>query len=44
MIDIQKLLKKKFEDFCKQYYNIRNEFFEINDYLLKIKKLFNIDS
>ena len=44
MIDIQILLKKKFEDFCEQYYNIRNEFFEINDYLLKIKKLFKIDS
>jgi len=43
MLNIQLLLKQKFDDFRDSYDNLRNEFFEINNYIIKIKKLINID-
>ena len=42
MNEIQILLRKKFFQYCDKYYRIRNNFFEINNYIIKIKKLFNI--
>ena len=42
-IHVQKLLVDKFSEFCNDYYIIRNEFFESNNYIIKIKKLFNIE-
>ena len=39
--EIQELLYQKFIDFCDAYCNIRDDFFEINDYILRIKKFFN---
>ena len=41
--DIQIRLKAKFNDFLFDYFDIRNSFFSINNYILKIKQLFNID-
>ena len=41
MNEIQILLSKKFFQYCDNY-GIRNNFFEINNYIIKIKKLFNI--
>lgn len=41
--DIQIRLKAKFEEFLFDYFDLRNSFFNINNYILKIKKLFNID-
>ena len=43
MLNIQLLLKQKFDDFRDSYDNLRNEFFEINNYIIKIKKLLNYD-
>lgn len=43
MFEIQILLKDKFDDFCEAYYNIRNEFFKINNYIIKFKQLINKD-
>ena len=42
MNDIKICLKKKFDDFLLNYFDLRNSFFDINNYILKIKKLFNI--
>ena len=42
MNDIQELLRQKFFQYCDKYCQIRNNFFEINNYIIKIKKLFNI--
>ena len=42
MNDIQAQLRKKFFQYCDKYCQIRNNFFEINNYIIKIKKLFNI--
>ena len=44
MNDIQILIKKEFESFCDNYYIIRNSFFDINNYIIKVKKLFNIQN
>ena len=40
--DIQIKLKTKFEDFLFDYFDLRNSFFDINIYFIKLKKLFNI--
>ena len=40
MNEIQILLKKKFDDFLYDYFNLRNAFFDINNYIIKVKKLF----
>lgn len=42
MNDIQYLLKEKFNEYCNDYSHIRDSFFEINNYIIKIKKLYNI--
>ena len=42
MIDIQKMLSTKFEEFKDEYVTLKNSLFKINDYMLKIKLLFNI--
>lgn len=41
MFDIQKILHKKFQDFCREYVKIRDDFFKINTYIIKVKKFFN---
>ena len=41
MIEIQTLLYKKFRELCRDYVKIRDDFFEINDYIIRIKKFFN---
>ena len=43
MVEIQISLKDKFDDFCEAYYNIRNDFFQINNYIIKFKQLINKD-
>ena len=43
MLNIQRLLKHKFDNFRDGYDNLRNEFFQINNYIIKIKKLLNYD-
>ena len=43
MNEIQHLLYNKFVEFYTEYYNIRNSFFVINSYMIKIKKLFNFN-
>ncbi len=43
MNDIQIRLKKRFEDFLFDYFDLRNTFFDINNYILKTKILFNIE-
>ena len=43
MLNIQRLLKHKFDNFRDDYDNLRNEFFQINNYIIKIKKLLNYD-
>ena len=42
MNDIQSLLRDKFRGFLNDYQDIRNSFFDINNYIIKIKKLFDI--
>ena len=42
MIDIQKTLSAKFDEFRDEYITLKKSFFKINDYLLKIELLFNI--
>lgn len=42
MNDIQIQLKKAFEKFLFKYFDLRNNFFNINNYIIKIIKLFNI--
>ena len=42
MNDIQSILRDKFLSFVNDYNDIRNAFFDINNYIIKIKKLFNI--
>ena len=42
MNDIQWILKEKFLNFLDDYTIILKEFFEINNYFIKIKKLYNI--
>ena len=42
MNDIQSILRDKFLSFLNDYNDIRNAFFDINNYIIKIKKLFNI--
>ena len=42
MNEIQTKLRNNFFLNCEKYYQIRNKFFEINNYIIKIKKLFNI--
>lgn len=41
MNEIQLMLKKKFADFCNDYVKIRDEFFDINAYAIKVKRFFN---
>ena len=43
MNDIQIRLKKRFENFLFDYFDLRNSFFDINNYIIKVKKLFNIE-
>lgn len=43
MNDIQIMLKDRFFDFLYDYFDLRDSFFDINNYILKIKKLFNIE-
>lgn len=42
MNDIQCILKEKFLYFYDDYTKILNEFFELNNYFIKIKVLYNI--
>lgn len=42
MNDIQFQVKKAFDKFLIKYFDLRNKFFDINKYILRIKKLFNI--
>ena len=42
MNGIQILMKEKFTEYCNEYNNIRDSFFEINNFIIKFKKLFNI--
>lgn len=42
MIDIQKILSAKFDEFRDEYITLKKSFIKINDYLLKIELLFNI--
>ena len=41
-LDIQKLLRDKFTDFFHNYSRLIDRFIEINNYIVKIKILFNI--
>lgn len=43
MNEIQHLLYNKFMEFGNEYFNIRNSFFVMNSYIIKIKKLFNFN-
>ena len=43
MNGIQILMKEKFTEYCNEYNNIRDSFFEINNFIVKVKKLFNIN-
>ncbi len=43
MNGIQILMKEKFTEYCNEYNNIRDSFFEINNFIIKVKKLFNIN-
>lgn len=40
MNEIQLLLKKNFDTYLNDYFRLRNTFFEINNYLIKVKILF----
>ena len=40
---IQILMKEKCTEFCNEYNNIRDSFFGINNFIVKVKKLFNIN-
>ena len=42
MNEIQVLLYKKFKELCQDYVKIRDDFFEINEYVIRIKKFFNL--
>ena len=42
MDDIQFLLKDKFDSYLNDYFKLRNSFFEINNYIIKVKILFQI--
>ena len=42
MIEIQKILSAKFTEFRDEYVNLKNSVCKINNYILKIKNLFNI--
>ena len=42
--DIQRRLKERFYDFLYDYFDLRDSFFAINNYILKVKKLFNIET
>ena len=42
MNEIQTQLRKTFFLYVDKYYQIRNNFFEINNYIIKVKRLFNI--
>ena len=41
MNNIQIIMRDKFFDFRQRYFAIRNSFFDINQYIIKIKKMFN---
>ena len=43
MNGIQILMKEKCTEFCNEYNNIRDSFFGINNFIVKVKKLFNIN-
>ena len=36
-------MKEKFTEYCNEYNNIRDSFFGINNFIVKVKKLFNIN-
>ncbi len=40
--DIEIIIRDKFDEFCKEYIKIRNSFFKINNYIIKLKKLYDI--
>ena len=42
IINIETMIRNKFDEFCKEYVKIRNSFFEINNYIIKLKKLYKI--
>ena len=42
--NIEIIIGNKFDEFCKDYVKIRNSFFEINNYIIKLKKLYNIQT
>ena len=42
MIEVQKILNAKFIEFRDEYVNLKNSLCKINNYILKIKNLFNI--
>ena len=39
MNNIQIIIRDKFFDFRQRYFAIRNSFFDINQYIIKIKKI-----
>ena len=41
MNEIQVLLYKKFKELCQDYVKIRDDFFEINEFVIRIIKFFN---
>lgn len=41
MNSIQKILFQKFNEFRDEYCDIRNSFFDVNQYIIRIKKMFN---
>ena len=41
-LDIQILLREKFYDFLNNYCDLIDKFIDINNYIIKIKILFNI--
>ena len=43
MNEIQVLLYKKFKELCQDYVKIRDDFFEINEYVIRINKFFKMN-
>ncbi len=42
MKNIEIIIRDKFNEFCKTYLKIRETFFKINTYIIKLKKLYNV--
>ena len=41
--DLQILLRNKFFDFFDNYYALINKFIDLNNYIIKVKLLFNME-